>query len=171
MQAQGSSRVASLCFCIFRAAFFATCILSLQYKYTLAKFASGSFEVKLMRYSFSLLALLSASAAWADTIPVSSKVTEVTMYPETAAITRTATFAIPAGKHRLVLQGVPDTALLEFLRIDLTGVHQISTAFRSEYAPPHETGDPRVAEAEALIDEIEQRIQSVKDDALSLIHI
>lgn len=119
-----------------------------------------------MRYSFSLLALLSASAAWADTIPVSSKVTEVTMYPETAAITRTATFAIPAGKHRLVLQGVPDTALLEFLRIDLTGVHQISTVFRSEYAPPHETSDPRVAEAEARIDEIQLRIQSVKDDAM-----
>jgi len=68
-----------------------------------------------MRYSFSLLVLLSASAAWADTIPISSKVTEVTMYPETAAITRTASFAVPAGKHRLVLQGVPETALLEFL--------------------------------------------------------
>lgn len=119
-----------------------------------------------MRYSFSLLALLSASAAWADTIPITSKVTEVTMYPETAAITRTASFAIPAGKHRLVLQGVPETALLEFLRIDLTGAQQISTVFRSEYAPRHENNDPRVEEAEARIDEIEQRIQSVKDDAM-----
>ena len=118
-----------------------------------------------MRYSFSLFALLSASATWADTIPVSSKVTEVIMYPETAAITRTASFAIPAGKHRLVLQGVPDTALLEFLQIDLTGARQISTVFRDEYAPPREFTDPRVQEAEARIDEIEQRIQSVKDDA------
>ncbi|NIZ60306.1 hypothetical protein DL239_04890 [Sedimentitalea sp. CY04] len=118
-----------------------------------------------MRYSFSLFALLSTSAAWAGTIPVSSKVTEVTMYPETAAIIRTASFAIPAGKHRLVLQGVPDTALLEFLHIDLTGARQISTVFRDEYAPPREFTDPRVQEAEARIDEIEQRIQSVKDNA------
>ncbi|KAE9632343.1 DUF4139 domain-containing protein [Parasedimentitalea maritima] len=118
-----------------------------------------------MRFCFSLLALLSASAAWADTIPVSSKVTEVTMYPDSAAITRTAEFQIPAGKHRLVLQGVPDTATLETLRIDLTGARQIGTVFRVEYAPPREFNDPRVEEAEARIDEIEQRIQTVKDDA------
>jgi len=118
-----------------------------------------------MRNCLSLLALLSASAAWADTIPVSSKVTEVTMYPESAAITRTAEFQIPAGKHRLVLQGVPDTAFLELLRIDLTGARQIGTVFRNEYAPPREFNDPRVQEAEARIDEIEQRIQAVKDDA------
>ncbi len=118
-----------------------------------------------MRNCLSLLALLSASAAWADTIPVSSKVTEVTMYPESAAITRTAEFQIPAGKHRLVLQGVPDTAILELLRIDLTGARQIGTVFRNEYTPPREFNDPRVQEAEARIDEIEQRIQAVKDDA------
>lgn len=118
-----------------------------------------------MRFCFSLLALLSASAAWADTIPVSSKVTEVTMYPDSAAITRTAEFQIPAGKHRLVLQGVPDTATLETLRIDLTGARQIGTVFRDEYAPPQEINDSRVEEAEARIDEIEQRIQTVKDDA------
>ncbi|AZV76505.1 mucoidy inhibitor MuiA family protein [Parasedimentitalea marina] len=119
-----------------------------------------------MRYSFSLLALLSASAAWADTIPVSSKVTEVTMYPDSAAITRVASFAIPAGKHRLELQGVPETAMLELLRIDLTGARQISTIYRDEYAPPRDFTDPRVETAEARIDEIEQRIQAVKDDAM-----
>ncbi|MVO15435.1 DUF4139 domain-containing protein [Parasedimentitalea huanghaiensis] len=118
-----------------------------------------------MRFCFSLLALLSASAAWADTIPVSSKVTEVTMYPDSAAITRTAEFQISAGKHRLVLQGVPNTATLETLRIDLTGARQIGTVFRDEYAPPREFNDPRIEEAEARIDEIEQRIQAVKDDA------
>lgn len=118
-----------------------------------------------MRNFLSLLALLSASAVWADTFPVSSKVTEVTMYPDSAAITRTAEFQIPAGKHRLVLQGVPDTATLETLRIDLTGARQIGTVFRDEYAPPREFNDPRIEEAEARIDEIEQRIQAVKDDA------
>lgn len=118
-----------------------------------------------MRFCFSLLALLSASAAWADTIPVSSKVTEVTMYPDSAAITRTAEFQIPAGKHRLVLQGVPDTVLLETLRFDLTGARQIGTVFRDEYTPPRELNDPVVQDAEARIDEIEQRIQAVKDDA------
>lgn len=118
-----------------------------------------------MRNCLSLLALMSASAAWGDTIPVSSKVTEVTMYPEGAAITRTAEFQIPAGKHRLVLQGVPDTAILELLRIDLTGARQIGTVYRDEYAPPREFYDPRVEEAEAAIEEIKQRIQAVKDDA------
>ncbi len=118
-----------------------------------------------MRNCLSLLALLSACAAQADTIPVSSKVTEVTMYPESAAITRTAEFQIPAGKHRLVLQGVPDTAILELLRIDLTGARQIGTVYRDEYAPPREFNDPRVEEAEAAIEEIKQRIQAVKDDA------
>jgi hypothetical protein len=118
-----------------------------------------------MRYSLSLLALLSASAAWADTIAISSKVSEVTMYSEGAAITRTASFVIPAGKHRLVLQGVPDTAILGLLRIDLTGARPISTVLRDEYAPPRDFNDPRVEEAEVRIDEIEQRIQAVKDDA------
>ncbi|UWQ91816.1 mucoidy inhibitor MuiA family protein [Rhodobacteraceae bacterium M382] len=118
-----------------------------------------------MRFSLSLIALVAACPSWADTIPVLTKVTEVTMHPDSAAVSRIASVQVPAGKHRLVFQGVPNSAHEQSLRIDLTGARQVGTIFRNEYTPPRDTSSPEVDAAKARLEDIKERIQSVRDDA------
>ena len=121
-----------------------------------------------MRFSLSLLSLLAssvASLAWADDITVNSQVTEVTVYPEVAAITRRAEFDLPIGQHRLILSNIPYSADLETLQLDLTGARQTALLFREDGAPPRRADDPEVLAAEAVIKEVEARIQAVRDEA------
>ena len=121
-----------------------------------------------MRFSLSLLSLLAssvASLAWADDITVNSQVTEVTVYPVVAAITRRAEFDLPIGQHRLILSNIPYSADLETLQLDLTGARQTALLFREDGAPPRRADDPEVLAAEAVIKEVEARIQAVRDEA------
>ncbi|WP_372571452.1 DUF4139 domain-containing protein [Ruegeria jejuensis] len=118
-----------------------------------------------MRFTISLIALICALPVRADVIPATSKVTEVTMHPDSATILRTGSVEIPAGKHRLVLRGVPDSAAAESLRVTVSGVRQIGTIIRDDFSPPHDATAPEVKAAETRIEEIEQRIRSVRDDA------
>lgn len=121
-----------------------------------------------MRFSFSLMTVLASTAAsfaWADDIPVSSRVSDVTVFPEFAEITRRAEFDLPAGQHRLVLRNIPQTADLKPVQIDLTGAKQTAVLFRENGIPPRDASDPEVAVAEATIKEIEARIQAVHDEA------
>ena len=117
-----------------------------------------------MRFSLSLLSVLAssvASLAWADDITVNSQVTEVTVYPEVAAITRRAEFDLPIGQHRLILSNIPYSADLETLQLDLTGARQTALLFREDGAPPRRADDPEVLAAEAVIKEVEARMQAV----------
>ena len=118
-----------------------------------------------MRFSLSLIALVAAFPAWADTIPVTTKVTEVTMHPDSAAISRVASVQVPAGRHRLVLQGVPDSAYQQSLRIDLSGARQIGTIFRDDYTPPRDASTPEVEATQAHLEDVQDRIQAVRDEA------
>ena len=55
-----------------------------------------------MRTLLSLLLLSTALPAFADTIPATSRITAVTVYPEGAKLTREVTFTAPtAGTHEL----------------------------------------------------------------------
>ncbi|EAQ43407.1 hypothetical protein MED193_11494 [Roseobacter sp. MED193] len=121
-----------------------------------------------MRFSLFLLSLLAssvASLAWADDITVNSRVTEVTVYPMVAAITRHAEFDLPIGQHRLILSNIPYSADLETLQMDLTGARQTAVLFREDGVPPRRADDPEVLAAEAVIKEVETRIQAVRDEA------
>ena len=121
-----------------------------------------------MRFSLSLLSLLAssvASFAWADDILVSSRVAEVTVFPDMAEITRWADFDLPAGQHRLILRNIPQSAYLETLQITLTGATQTALMFREEGVPPRSADDPKVLAAEAVIRDVERRIDQVEDEA------
>ncbi|MEP1329612.1 mucoidy inhibitor MuiA family protein [Pseudophaeobacter sp.] len=121
-----------------------------------------------MRLSLSLLSILASSAAsfvWADDIAVTSRVAEVTVFPQAAEITRRADLDLPAGHHRLILSNIPRTADLSTLQIDLTGADQTALLFREDGVPPRDGNDPEVIAAEMTIKEIETRIQAVQDEA------
>lgn len=119
-----------------------------------------------MRFSLSLFSLLAssvASFAWGGDIAVTSRVAEVTVFPQLAEITRRADLDLPAGHHRLILSNIPRTADLETLQIDLTGADQTALLFREDGVPPRTADDPELRAAEAVIKEIEARIQKVYD--------
>ncbi|OED46779.1 hypothetical protein AB838_17995 [Rhodobacteraceae bacterium (ex Bugula neritina AB1)] len=120
-----------------------------------------------MRISLMAFALTScaAAAAVADTIPVSSTVSKVTLYPGLADVTRTAAVTLPEGRHRLILQNVPKTALLETLQVDISGARRVATLLREDDAPPRNADDPEVEAAEARLREVEARIAAVRDEA------
>lgn len=121
-----------------------------------------------MRFSLSLLSLLASSvatSAWAEDIAVKSRVAEVIVHPEVAAITRRAEFDLPAGRHRLILNDIPYSADLETLQMDLTGARQTAVLFREDGAPPRRADDPEVLAAKAAVKEVKVRIQAVRDEA------
>ncbi|MGR3617248.1 MAG: DUF4139 domain-containing protein [Paracoccaceae bacterium] len=118
-----------------------------------------------MRYTLSLFALLASSASFADTIVIPSKVSEVTIHPNSTAITRSASFQLEAGRHQLVFQGIPDSFLLESLRVDVEGARQIGTVLRDDFVPPDDLTSPEVERAKLRVRDVERRIQIVRDEA------
>ncbi|UWQ32543.1 DUF4139 domain-containing protein [Leisingera sp. M527] len=123
-----------------------------------------------MRFSLMAFAVCSfvqaaASAVAADTISVSSRVSEVTLYPGLAEVTRRAAVTLPEGRHRLILQNVPKSALLETLQVEITGARRIATLLREDYVPPRDADDPEVEAAEARIRDLEAQVASVRDEA------
>ena len=118
-----------------------------------------------MRFSLIAFAMSAAVPAVAETIPVSSAVSEVTLYPGLAEVTRTAGLNLPEGRHRLILQNVPRTAQLETLQVEIAGARRVATLMREDYVPPRDTDDPELEAAEARIREVEARIAAVRDEA------
>ncbi|WP_084294306.1 DUF4139 domain-containing protein [Leisingera aquimarina] len=106
-----------------------------------------------------------ASVAAADTLSVSSRVSEVTLYPGLAEVTRRAAVTLPEGRHRLILQNVPKSALLETLQVEITGARRIATLLREDYVPPRDAEDPEIEAAEARIRDLEAQVASVRDEA------
>ena len=61
-----------------------------------------------MRATATALALiLSATPAFAETYPVEAPVTAATVFPDGATVTRSLDFAVPAGRHTLLIADVP----------------------------------------------------------------
>ncbi|MEX0366787.1 MAG: mucoidy inhibitor MuiA family protein [Ruegeria sp.] len=118
-----------------------------------------------MRYLISLFALI-PSLALADTFPVETQVSEVTLYPQSAAVTRRAQFEVPAGDHRLVLLGIPASdSILETLDIQLEGAAQNALVVRTDNVPWYDYKRDEVRAAEDRITEIERRIEAVETEA------
>ncbi|AHD02353.1 DUF4139 domain-containing protein [Leisingera methylohalidivorans] len=119
----------------------------------------------MMAFAFTSFAVAAAPFAAAETIPVSSSVSEVTLYPGLAEVTRSAALALPEGRHRLILQNVPRTALLETLQVEIAGARRVATLLREDYVPPRNAEDPEAEAAEARVREAEARIAAVRDEA------
>lgn len=119
-----------------------------------------------MRFPLLPIALICAAPAYADVISATSKVTDVTMHPDSVSILRKGTVQIPSGQHRLVLRGIPISAAVESLRVEVAGVRRIGTVIRENHTPPHDPTSPEVQTAKDRIEDIEQQIQAVRNQAL-----
>lgn len=87
------------------------------------------------------------ACAFADQIDATSRITDVTVYPYGAQITRVVTFDALAGAHDLMIGDLPRETYAEALRIAPgEGVTLGSYALRGELLPPPE---PRLTEAAA----------------------
>ncbi len=94
-----------------------------------------------------LLTAFFPACAFADQIDATSRITDVTVYPYGAQITRVVTFDAPAGAHDLMIGDLPRETYAEALRIAPgDGVTLGSYALRGELLPPPA---PRLTEAAA----------------------
>ncbi|KIC40437.1 hypothetical protein RA27_14190 [Ruegeria sp. ANG-R] len=104
----------------------------------------------------------------AETFVIDTKVSEVTVYPEGAEITRTGTFDVPAGRHRLVLLGIPGSdyqSQLATMQFHAEGLTQTAVIARADDVPWHDYESEDVKQAEQHIEDIEAQIIEVEDRA------
>ncbi|WP_164660698.1 DUF4139 domain-containing protein [Tropicibacter sp. Alg240-R139] len=117
-----------------------------------------------MRFLLALF-LVTPFSAFAADIQVNTRVSEITMHPDSAAILRTATVEVPAGQHRLVLLGIPSDIVFESLRVNVEGVERLGLTYRDEFAPPRDYTSPQVKAAQDTVRAVELQIQKVRDQA------
>lgn len=116
-----------------------------------------------MRALLSLLLASTALPALADTIPASSIITAVTVYPDGAKLTREVSFTIPsAGTHELLVTDLPaasDPGLMQLAPGE--GLQLGAFNLRADRLPPRE--DPLTPDqqaAKAKIEELEAAEQT-----------
>ncbi len=104
----------------------------------------------------------------ADSILVSNRVVEAIVYPEGAEIVRSGSFAAPAGRHELVLEGIPETAELSSLRIEIDGAQLLYSKIHQ--GGPQLPADPPEEAIEALkaLEEVQDRVAALEQEARSL---
>lgn len=96
----------------------------------------------------------------ADEIMLSSRVTDVTLYPQGAKITRTVPFQAPAGQHELRLIDLPEGTPMETLRVRVEGAVMGAVKLRENFVPPVE--DRESADLKAARDEVERLNEAVR---------
>ncbi|KGJ07756.1 mucoidy inhibitor MuiA family protein [Paracoccus versutus] len=89
-----------------------------------------------MRHLLISTAILLAGPALADRIETVARVTEVTVYPWGAGVTREAALDLPAGAHELVIPGMPAGIDPASLRIAAEGAVIGATGLQQERALP-----------------------------------
>ncbi|MDK8872432.1 DUF4139 domain-containing protein [Paracoccus sp. SSJ] len=131
-----------------------------------------------MRHLLISTAILLASPALADRIETTARVTDVTVYPWGAGVTREASLDLPAGAHELVIPGIPEGIDASSLRISAEGAVIGATGFQQERALPEtpakspelRTAEEEVrrlkaalAERDAGVAEIKARAEAAED--------
>lgn len=124
-----------------------------------------------MRHLPLTLCLLAVPATlWADEFSIPSRVSEATVFPQGATLTRVADYDLPAGKHQIILADMPriDPASL---RLNAPGLTVGAIRYRSDFVPPRTESQTAAYEAaEALVDERERAVE-VAQDAVDSIRI
>ena len=108
-----------------------------------------------------LFALALPTAVWADDIPLSSVVSQVTLYPQGATVHRSVPFSAPAGQHDLILLDLPQNTDLQSVRVSVTGAQMGGVTTRRDFVPPR--GDRQSAAIEAAEAEVERREDALRD--------
>jgi uncharacterized protein (TIGR02231 family) len=98
------------------------------------------------------------ACAFADQIDATSRITDVTVYPYGAQITRVVTFTAPAGSHDVTVADLPQETYAESLRIAPgVGVQLGSFAMQPDFVPPSQ---PRENEGYAAADAEVKRLEA-----------
>lgn len=112
------------------------------------------------RFSIALALALSALPLRAEDIALSSRVSEVTLYPQGASVTREAVFSVPAGHHEMIVADLPEGTDLDTVRVSARGAVIGRVRTRRDYVPPR---DPQESAAlrdiRAEIDRIEAALR------------
>ena len=117
------------------------------------------------------LAVGTAGAAVAERIEAGFQTLGVTLYPDRAEVSRRIAFEAEAGRHELVVAGLPPGTRAETLRMDLPdGVSLSSTLVTDGRLPVTEARTPpEVAEAEAEVERIAREIEAARADIAEIL--
>ncbi|KAA0913027.1 DUF4139 domain-containing protein [Aquicoccus porphyridii] len=116
-----------------------------------------------------LVFALLPTVALAEAIPLTSRVSEVTLFPQGAMITRAVPFEAPAGAHELRLIDLPRGTPMESLRIRVTGATMGAVSTREDFVPPRP--DDESAAVTAARDEVarlEEAMRAKADEAAAI---
>ncbi|MFC4671342.1 DUF4139 domain-containing protein [Seohaeicola nanhaiensis] len=121
-----------------------------------------------MRLALSLagIALFAALPAGAEEFTLSSPVTDATVFEIGAEVVRRVPFSVPPGRHRLILQDLPASVDLEYVRVSVDGAQAGPLTLRQQHTPPRDrTPTPEVQAAIDRVEALERQIDGVKDRA------
>ncbi|WP_017999113.1 DUF4139 domain-containing protein [Paracoccus sp. N5] len=114
-----------------------------------------------MRHLLLSTAILFAGPALADRIETTARVTDVTVYPWGAGVTREAALDLPAGAHELVIPGIPEGVAPESLRISGQGAVIGAVGFQQERALPETPAkSPELAAAEDRVRQLKSELSA-----------
>jgi uncharacterized protein (TIGR02231 family) len=112
-----------------------------------------------------LLTTLTAVPVWASDIALGAPVSAAVLYPQGATLTRTVGFAIPQGRHRLIVTDLPADIDAATLRVAVEGARLGALSFRNDAVPPRDAVDPvAVQAAEAAIKTAEAALRGAETD-------
>lgn len=100
-----------------------------------------------MRLALSCCLILLPVSAFADIFTIASAPVAVTVYADAGKVTRKVAIDIPAGRHEVVLPGLPRSLDPQFLRVGLTGATLGTTQFRRDAVTPQPVADSAAIEA------------------------
>jgi uncharacterized protein (TIGR02231 family) len=125
-----------------------------------------------MRFTLALCLLSLPALSLADTIEVPSSIAQVTVYPQGATILRTVTFDAPAGRHDIIVPGLPQGTYARALRVIApAGVTVGAVSLAAARLPV--TADLTSPAVQAAKDEVE-RLEAVlrqRDAAIATIRL
>lgn len=121
-----------------------------------------------MRALLSALLASTALPVLADTIPATSRITAVTVYPDGARLSREVTFTAPtAGSHDLLVTDLPADSQPSLMQLAPgEGLSLGAFSLRSDRLPPRE--DPLTPDQQAAKAEVERLEASEQDAILAL---
>lgn len=121
-----------------------------------------------MRPILALLLATTALPALAETIPATSTITAVTVYPQGAKVTRQVSFTVPsAGAHDLLVTDLPATTEAGLMQVAASeGIDFGAFSLRDDRLPPRE--DPLTPAQEAAKAEVE-RLEAAERDAFAAV--
>ncbi|WP_407494362.1 mucoidy inhibitor MuiA family protein [Pseudooceanicola sp. MF1-13] len=114
-------------------------------------------------YALALTLLALPAPLWADDISVSSDVTQATIFPQGASLTRVAQVDVPEGRHQIILTDMPmiDPATLQ---LSAPGLTLGAIRYRDDFVPPRTQEDQaQIAAAKAEVEVKEQALQAAQD--------